>query len=160
MWLLHLLPDGLLELVVNLILFTGIILTLVSTFLFGTISKYVPSLAVHSTLVRVVSILILTFGVYFKGGYSTEMIWREKVAKLEAKIKIAEEKSKSVNTVIEQKIIYKTKIVKEKAKNIIKYIDNPAITKFDKVCPLPKEVIDIHNEAVDMNLIIKNKEAK
>ena len=155
MWLLHLLPDGLLELVVNLILFIGIISTLVSTFLFGTISKYVPSLAAHNTLVRVVSILILTFGVYFKGGYSTEMIWRERVAKLETQLKIADEKSKTVNTVIEQKIIYKTKIVKEKAKNIIKYIDNPAITKFDKVCPLPKEVIDIHNEAVDMNLIIK-----
>jgi hypothetical protein len=160
MWLLHLLPDALLILIVNLVLFTGIILTLISTFIFDKIGKYVPMFAPYRTAVRVISILILAFGVYFKGGYNTEMIWRERVAELEAQIKVAEEKSKVVNTIIEEKIIYKNTIVKEKAKQIIKYIDRPAITEFDKVCPLPKEVIDIHNEAVEMNLIINNKEPK
>jgi hypothetical protein len=160
MWLLHLLPDSLLLLIVNLILFTGIILTLISTFIFDTIGKYVPMLAPYRTIVRVVSIAILALGVYFKGGYNTEMIWRDRVAKLEAQLKIAEEKSKTINTVIEERVVYETKIIKEKAKEIIKKIDNPIIIQLEKDCPLPTEVVDIHNEAVDMYKAIEKGESK
>jgi len=160
MWLLHLLPSGLLSLVVNLVLLAGILSTVFSIFLFDYIGKYFPTLAPYRLALRIVSVLLLSFGVYFKGGYNTEMIWRDKVAKLEAKIKIAEEKSKTVNTVIEEKIIYKDRIVKQKAKEIIKLIEHPAIIKYIEHCPLPKEVIDIHNQAVDMNLSIQNGETK
>ena len=157
MWLLHLLPDGLLYLVVNFVLFTGILFTLISILFFDTIGKYIPSVAPYRTPVRILSILILVFGVYFKGGYSTEMIWREKVAKLETQLKIVEEKSKTINTVIEERVVYKDRIVKQKAKEIIKKIDNPVFVEIEKQCPLPKEAIEIHNEAVDMYKIIQGE---
>ena len=159
MWLLHLIPDGLLQIIVNLILFIGIGLTLISIFVFDKIGRFIPIYARHSTLIRVISILILILGVYLKGGYNTEKVWRQRVAELEVKIKLAEEKSNVVNTVIEEKIVYKTKIVKEKAKIIIEKINNPVIIDYVENCPFPKEAIDIHNEAVDMNLII-NEEIK
>lgn len=158
MWLLHLLPDGLLAFIVNLVLFTGIILTLLSTFVFDTLGRFIPMIAPYRTAFRVLSIVILAFGVYFKGGYNTEMIWRERVAELEAKLKIAEEKSNAVNTVIQEKVIYKNKIIKEKANDIIKKIDSPAFA--EKECTITKEVLDIHNEAVDMNKAIEKGESK
>ena len=64
--------------------------------------------------------------------------------------------SKEENVKIEEKIVTKTKIIKEKGQNIIQYIDrevvkNNEIIKYVENCPLPKDIIDIHNSAVRMN---------
>ena len=85
------------------------------------------------------------------------MEWRAKVAELEAKLKVAEEKSQQVNTVIQEKVVVQTKVVREKANTIIKYIDRPAIAEYDKKCPIPKDAIEVLNEAADMNLIIEKQ---
>jgi hypothetical protein len=45
MWLLHLLPDGLLEFIVNAVLILGIILTLLSFFVLNRILRLIPCLA-------------------------------------------------------------------------------------------------------------------
>ena len=80
------------------------------------------------------------------GSYGTEMLWRERVKELEAKIKIAEEKSAQVNTVIKEKIVYKTKVIKQKE---IEYIDR--IKEVEKIidakCEIDPAAIDILNKA-------------
>jgi hypothetical protein len=95
-------------------------------------------------------------GVWLRGGYDTEMAWRERVSKLEAAVKIAEEKSQQTNTVIQEKIVEKTKIIKEKGKTQIEYIDRVIKEKeevkiFIEKCPIPQDIIIEHNKAVDMN---------
>ena len=154
MWLLHFLPDSFLTFVVNATLIVGIVATVLSFFVLKPLLRWVPGLSKYATLLQVVSVLILTAGVYFKGGYSTEMQWRDRVKDLEAKLAKAEEQSAQVNTKIETKVITKTKVIRERGEEIIKYVDREVVkydTKFAPggVCEIPKEFIKAHNDAAE-----------
>lgn len=155
MWILHLLPDEMLLGVINSILILGVILSVLGFLVLNKLLLWFPPLANFYKLLQIVGIGLLVAGVYLKGGYSTEMEWRGRVAELEKKLQAAEQRSKDVTTDIQARVITKVKVIKEKGKTI--YIDRPAIQEFDKTCPIPKEVINIHNEAVDMNLIVEKK---
>lgn len=103
---------------------------------------------------QALGILFLVAGVYFKGGYDTEIVWRDKVADLEQKIVIAEQESKNASANIQKRVITEVKVIKENAKTI--YVDKPVLVEFDKSCPIPKEIVELHNEAVDINLVTEN----
>lgn len=152
MWLLHFLPDSLLAFIVNTLLVLGVVGTVVSFVLMNTILKFFPIIANYYRIIQIASIVILTAGVYFKGGYSTEMLWREKVAELENKLKVAEQQSKEENVKVQEKIVYKDKIIKQKGETQIQYIDREVvkkeeIIKYVEQCPVPKVIIDEHNKA-------------
>jgi len=96
--------------------------------------------------------IALIISIWFLGAASNEEKWQVRVKELEAKLAVAEEKSKEENVRIEEKVVTKTKMVKQKGEEIIKYIDrNNEIIKFVEQCPLPKEAIEIHNAAAQMN---------
>ena len=154
MWLLNFLPDSLLEIVVNTILILGVALTFISVILINPLLRFFPVLSGYNRLLQIFSIIILISGVYFKGGYSTEMLWREKVAELESKLKIAEAESENVKVVVEKKVVTNTKFVKQRASSIIEYVDRE-IVKYDKSCIVPPDVVEVHNEAANMNKIIE-----
>ena len=154
MWLLSFLPDSFLLYVVNGILLVGAVSSFLAFFALNRILRWFPALSAYYLVFQIVSAVLLVSGIYFKGGYSVEMEWRDKVTALEEKIKLAEEKSARVNTVVQTKVVTQTKVVREKADTIIKYVDRPVVADFDKKCPIPKEVFEILNEAADMNLII------
>jgi L-cysteine desulfidase len=106
--------------------------------------------------------VLLVAGVWLRGGYDTEMAWRAKVAEAEARVAVAEQQSKETNTVIEQKIVEKTKVIKGKTEYITQYLDREVvkkeeIIKYIEQCPVPKEIIDIHNQAADMNKAAEGK---
>lgn len=154
MWLLHFLPDSLLNFIVNAMLVVGIVSTVLAFFVIKPILKWFPLFSKYATVIQIVSVLILTAGVYFKGGYSTEMQWRAKVAEVQAKLEAAENKSREVNTKIETKVITKTQIVRVRGEDIVKYVDRE-IVKYDVkfapggVCEIPKEFIKAHNDAAE-----------
>ena len=141
MWILHFLPDGFILFIVYAVLCVGSVLTAASYLI-----RWIPGISAYKLPMRIAGILLLICGVYFYGGYSTEMIWRERVAEMEAKVAEAEKKSAKVNTVIkkvyvdrvrrvtEQKVVIQDRIVKEK--EII-----------DKDCRVPPEAINILNSA-------------
>jgi hypothetical protein len=153
MWVLHFLPDSFLEFVVNAVLLAGVVSCVLTFFVLNRLMRMFPVLANYHLIMQVVSVLILAAGLYFKGGYSTEMMWRERVAEVEARLKIAEEESKKVNTVIQEKIVNRTQVIKEKGEKQIEYIDKVIIQKEDVVkyvekCPaVPKSIIDEINKA-------------
>lgn len=153
MWMLHFLPDGFLEFVVNAVLLLGVVSCVLTFFVLNRLMRMFPVLANYHLIMQVVSVLILSAGLYFKGGYSTEMMWRERVAEVEARLKIAEEESKKVNTVIQEKIVNRTQVIKEKGEKQIEYIDKVVIQKEDVVkyvekCPaVPKSIVDEINKA-------------
>lgn len=155
MFVLHLLPDSMLLFVINSILVLGILLTVLGFFVLNKLLLWFPPLANFYKAIQIFGIVLLVAGVYLKGGYSTEIEWRGRVAELEKKLQIAEQKSKEVTTDVQNRVETKVKVIKEKGKTI--YVDRPVIQDFDKTCPIPREVIDIHNEAVDMNLIVEKK---
>ena len=145
MWLLHFLPDSLLSFVVNTVLILGIV-GFTASFFFGYVAKYVPQLIPYRMIIQVVSIVLLVAGVYFKGGQSAEMQWRERVRELEAKVAAAEQQSKEVNTEIKTVYVDRVKVVKEQQLIVQEKIKNVEV-KIDSQCRVAAEAVDILNEA-------------
>jgi hypothetical protein len=142
MFLLHFLPDGFLQLIINIVLLTGAGLTGIGFFLVG----FIPGLRNYKTLIQIVGVILLVVGIYWKGGYGVEMEWRAKVAELEAKVAAAEVKSKEVNTIIKEKIVTKTKVIHD-TKVITKQVLKEVEKRIDSECTISPEVIDILNAA-------------
>jgi len=141
MWLLHLLPDTFLIWIIN-ILITGGLIGIVVGF-FGT---KIPFVSTYARVIQIASIIAFCIGLYWKGGYSVEQDWRERVAEMEAKIKVSEEKSKEINTVIETKYRDRVKKITETKEVIVEKIKvNEKI--IDAKCELDPVVISILNEA-------------
>lgn len=156
MWVLHLLPDSILEFIVNAVLLLGIILTFLSFFVLNRILRFIPVLAGYVTPIQIVSVLILTAGVYFKGGYVTEMMWREEVKKVQEELDKAKNKAAEVVVQVEEKVIFRDRVIKEKGQTLIQYVDREIVKKEEVVkyienCPVPAEIIDIHNQAAQIN---------
>lgn len=143
--MLSFIPDAFLEWVVNIVLLAGVIGFAVS-FFFGYVIRFLPALAPYRIVVQVVSIILLVAGVYFKGGYSVEMEWREKVAKLEQQVKEAEAKSAVVNEKIVVKYKDRVKVVKETQVVVQEKIKTVEV-KIDSQCKITADTIDILNDA-------------
>ena len=142
--------------IVNIILIAGAVTTAAGFFV-----RFIPFVNTYRLPVQVAGILLLTTGVYFQGGYTTEMAWRERVQEVEAKLQVAETRSAEVNTEIVTKVITQTKIVRERGDDIIRYVDrevvkNQEVIKFVENCPIPEIIINTHNAAA-LNRPIEEK---
>lgn len=144
MFLLHFLPDGFLQLVINIVLLSGVVLTGIGFFLVG----FIPGLRNYKTLIQIIGVVLLALGIYWKGGYGVEMEWRAKVAELQAKVAAAEAKSKEVNTVIETKVVTKVKHIKDTQIKIRKEIIEKE-KLINGECVVPTEAIEILNKAAE-----------
>jgi hypothetical protein len=145
MWMLAFIPDAFLAWIINTILITGII-GFAASFFFGYVVRWLPAIAPYHLLIQVVSIVLLVAGVYFKGGYSVEMAWRERVADLEAKVAVAEQKSKEVNEKIVTVYQDRVKVVKETQVVVQEKIKTVEV-KIDSQCKITADTVDILNQA-------------
>jgi hypothetical protein len=75
-----------------------------------------------------------------------EKEWRLKVSQMEEKLKIAETKSKEVNTVIQTKIVEKIKVIKETTDANVQVVEK-IVTKYDNICTLSNAAIVLHDSA-------------
>lgn len=163
MWLLHLLPDSLLEFIVNAVLILGIVLTLLSFFVLNRILRLIPGLASYHTAIQVISVIILAAGLYFKGGYVTEMMWREEVKKVQEELDKAKNKAAEVVVQVEEKVVFRDRVVKERGETLIQYVDREIVkreevVKYIENCPVPAEIIDIHNQAAKINAAARGEQ--
>ena len=141
MFLLNFIPDSFLIWVVNTILLAGLLGTFSSYFI-----RFIPPLIPYAGLVKTVGIVLLVAGVYLRGGYGVEMEWRNRVAEMEAKVAIAEAKSKEANTKIETVVKEKIKVVKE-VQVVIQERIKEVEKRIDAQCVVDPEVITILNDA-------------
>jgi hypothetical protein len=156
MWLLQFLPDTLLMYIVNIVLIVGVISFVLAFFVLHKILNKIPMLSKYALAFQIVSAVLLTAGIYFKGGYTTEMMWRDRVKELEAKVAAAEAESKKENVVIQEKIVKQKEFIKGKTEYITRYIDKEIVKKEEIIkyverCPVPQPIIDAHNAAAVMN---------
>ena len=152
-WILSFIPDW----VWTLVLIFGILGTLAAWIL-----KFIPFVSTYRLPIQVASIIALVAGVYFQGVIANEAKWQDKIAELQEKVAEAETKSKETNVVVQEKIVTKTKIIKEKGQDIVNYIDREVvkkeeIIKYIEQCPVPKEIIDLHNQATELNKAAEGK---
>ena len=141
MWMMHLLPDSFLIWIINLLLVGGLIGIVV-----GFFGSKIPFVSTYARIIQIASIILFCIGVYWKGGYSVEADWRQRVAELEEKIKDAEEKSRQTNVVIETKYRDRVKKVTETRERIVEKIKEREKV-IDAKCELDPAVISILNEA-------------
>jgi hypothetical protein len=149
MWILQFLPDALILWFCNILLLLGVVLTVLGFFV-----HRIPLLYQYQLPFKIGGVVLLALGVYFRGGYAVEMTWRERVAELEKQLAAAAAKSAEVNTVIEQKVVYRDKIIKEQGKTLIEYVDREVVKTIPQQCDrLPAELIEVHNRAARINQV-------
>ena len=133
--MLSLIPTEILQLFVHGVVILAAVL-FVASFFFG----------VYKPFIRVAAVVVALFGIYFEGGYMTEKEWRARVEALEAKVKVAEEKSAEVNTVIEKQYVDRVKVIKETANANIQYVDR-VVAKYDNLCTVSNAAVLLHDSA-------------
>ena len=137
MWILNFLPFWFFHLITLL----GVV-GLVAGFVLGMI----PLINKYKLPIQIFSLLLLVFGIYMEGAISNEEKWQALVKEMEAKVALAEEKSKNANSKIEYKFLDKVKLV-EKTQVVIQEKIKEVEKVIDAKCEIDPSVISILNEA-------------
>lgn len=159
------------ELIIHLIFAAGVIGIVV-----GFVLGFIPLINKYKLPIQVIALLVFTLGVYLEGGLADNKEWELKVKEVEAQVAKAEAEAARLNTELQASMSNKNVIIKEKADTIIKYVDRfkdrevlktvegpervrvEEVIKYVENCPVPKELLDIHNNAA--KLIKKEAEKK
>ena len=142
MWLLHFIPDSLIVMVINFILLGGIGLTVGSLFM-----GFIPFIKLYKFPIETIGIALLVVGAYLKGGFGAGAEMREQVKALEAKIAIAEEKSKTANAQVQTKIITKIVKIQDKANTAKESLRRNKDT-INAECKLTDDAINSYNFSI------------
>ena len=137
-WLLQLIPDGIFVWLTYLLFGAGVILYVASKLV-----SWIPLMGQYRFPAELAGVVALVIAAYFYGGVS----YREQVAEMKQRVRIAEEKSQQVNTVIETKIIEKVKVVKQNVYITREIVKEVAGRQLDAQCSLPRSTISLHDSA-------------
>ena len=143
-WIFSLVPDAILNWVYWAIIAVGI-----TGIAASWIGKWIPFYGKYVGVLKPVGIAALVLGVWLRGGYDTEMAWRDKVKEAEAKVVAAEVKSKDANVVVQKVYVDRIKKVKELQvvyKDRIKEVEN----RIDAECKVAPEAVSILNDATKL----------
>ena len=109
--------------------------------------KWIPMMGQYKLPSELIGVFLLVVGAYFYGGYGVQSAWLARVAELEAKLKIAEEKSQQVNTVIQTKVVERVKVVEKKVEVVRIEIEKQKEI-INAECKINDTAIDLYNKAV------------
>jgi hypothetical protein len=137
-WMLQLIPDSLFVWITYLLFAAGVILYVASKLV-----SWIPLMGRYRLPAELAGIAALVVAAYFYGGIG----YREMIAEMKEKVRIAEEKSQQVNTVIETKIVEKIKVVKENVYINREIVKEVAGKQLDAQCSLPRSTVSLHDSA-------------
>ena len=137
-WLLQLIPDGIFVWITYLLFAAGVVLYVASKLV-----SWIPLMGQYRLPAELMGVLVLVIAAYFYGGIS----YREQIAEMKQRVRIAEEQSQQVNTVIETKIIEKIKVVKENVYITREIVRDTAGRQLDAQCSLPRSTVSLHDSA-------------
>lgn len=137
MWIINWLP----EFVVHLIFLAGVVGTIA-----GFVLGFIPFVSKYKLPIQIISLILLSLGVYLEGGIAEKDKWELRVKEMEVKVAEAEAKSAVVNTEIVEKVVTEKQIVKVKGDKVIEYIDRE-VKVYDNTCTVPEIAIKAHNMA-------------
>ena len=135
MWIINWLP----EFVVHLIFLAGIVGTIA-----GFVLGFIPFVSKYKLPIQIISLLLLSLGVYLEGGLAEKAKWELRVKEMEAKVAKAEAEAAKVNTVIVEKVVKEKEFIKVKGQKVIEYIDRE-VKVFDENCTVPDVAIKAHD---------------
>lgn len=121
----------------------------------GTFASKFPFISSYGNIIKSIAGLLLVAGLFGEGYSYGISDYLAKVKEFEEKVKVAEQQSKEVNTVIEKKYIDRVKTVKD-TQYIIQEKIKEVEKKIDAECKVAPEAIQLLNQAS----ITPKKEAK
>ena len=134
----NLIPDSIFVWITYLLFGAGVILYVASKLV-----SWIPLMGQYRLPAELVGVVALVIAGYFYGGIS----YREQIAEMKQRVRIAEEKSQQVNTVIETKIIEKVKVVKQNVYITREIVRDTAGRQLDAQCSLPSSTVSLHDSA-------------
>lgn len=143
MWILSFTPDW---------VFHSITLAGVIGIIAGFLLAFIPLVNKYKLPIQIISIILLTFGIFMEGAILNEQVWKLRVAGMEQKMAEAEAKSQKENVKLVEKIVVKKEYIKTRGRDIVKYVDKE-IVKYDTKfapggqCEIPKEFYKAINDA-------------
>jgi len=148
MWIINWLP----EFVVHLIFLAGIVGTIA-----GFVLGFIPFVSKYKLPIQIISLLLLSLGVYLEGGLAEKAKWELRVKEMEAKVAAAQAESQKTNVEIVEKIVTEKEYIRLKGQKVVEYIDRE-VKVFDSNCTVPEVAIKAHdmsaaNEAPTENTI-------
>ena len=146
MWFLSFIPDSMLKIAVHGLVFAGLFLTFGGSFL-----KDLPVVGAYVRIARQLGIVMFVVGVFFEGGYATEMMYRHRIAELQQKIDEAEKKSEQANQALTDELNKKRDDIKDKVKQNAKDIQSQR-QKIDAECRLSDTAWMLYNRSVDSKI--------
>jgi hypothetical protein len=156
MWIINWLP----EMFIHIIFLAGVIGTIA-----GFVLGFLPFIGKYKLPIQIISLLLLSLGVYLEGGLAEKNKWELRVKEMEAKVAEAQAKAAVVNTQIVEKVVTEKEYIKVKGAKVVEYIDRE-VKVFDTNCTVPEVAIKAHdmsasNEAPPENTVtvIKQEEA-
>jgi len=141
----------------------------------GFVLGFVPLISKYKLPIQIISLLVFALGVYLEGGLADNKEWQARVKEMEAKVAKAEAEGAKKNVEIQEKIVTKTQIVKERGRDVIQYVDKIVtkevlkevqgpereklveVIKYIENCPVPQQLIDVHNAATQLNKAAEGK---
>jgi hypothetical protein len=139
MWIVELLPDW----VLHLILLAGIAGTTA-----GFVLGMIPVIKQYIIPIRVISIILVVFGLFLEGALFDNQTWQLRVKEVEAKLAIAEAESAKANNKITEKSNTQNNKQKEKTVIVKQYIDRE-VKRYDNQCVIPNEFVKSHNDSAE-----------
>lgn len=163
MWMLNFLP----EFFIHFILLAGI-----SGVIAGFLLGFIPFVNRYKLPIQIISLLVLSLGIYLEGGLAKKKDFDLKIKELEVKVAKAEAEAANKNVEIQEIVVEKTKVIKESGQKQIEYITKiekgdtvtivkdmseeerkkflsqiEELKKFNETCTIPSIILEQHNKA-------------
>jgi len=119
-------------------------------YIISKLVAWIPKLVlptVYRLPIELLGVVMLVAGAYLFGSYGTEMIWRDRVKDMEDRVKVAEEKSQQVNTVVQTRVITRIKVIKQNVYQNREIIKEVVGKQLDASCTLPQSTVVLHDSA-------------
>jgi hypothetical protein len=143
MWFLSFIPDWILQWAIHGLVILGLVLTFI-----GSLVKFIPVIQPYALVGRQLGIVLLVIGVFFEGGYATEMSYRARIAEMQAKIKEAEVKSVKANEKLAAEVSKNKELIKEKVNKNAKDIEAKR-EAINAECKLSDDAWVLYNRAIE-----------
>jgi hypothetical protein len=143
MWFLSFIPDWILQWAIHGLVILGLLLTFV-----GSLVRFIPIIQPYALVGRQLGIVLLVIGVFFEGGYATEMSYRARIAEMQSKIKEAEVKSAKANEKLAAEVSKNKELIKEKVNKNAKDIEAKR-EAINAECKLSDDAWVLYNRAIE-----------
>ena len=143
MWFLSFIPDWILQWAIHGLVILGLVLTFI-----GSLVRFIPVIQPYALVGRQLGIVLLVIGVFFEGGYATEMSYRARIAEMQSKIKEAEVKSAKANEKLAAEVSKNKELIKEKVNKNAKDIEAKR-EAINAECKLSDDAWVLYNRAIE-----------